>query len=169
MFTLKIAVIADTHLPKKAKKLPQSLINGIHGVNFIIHAGDWQTMELYEELSLIAPVLGVSGNVDTPEIKDIVGEKLIIDKQGYKIGVVHGHLGKKRTTPERALEAFKGEALDLILFGHSHIPYKQYHGKTLLFNPGSPTDKRKQPQYSYGILEFGETLKINHHFYSIKD
>jgi uncharacterized protein len=143
VFTLKIAVIADTHMPKRAKKLPQSLVNGIHDTDIIIHAGDWTTMEVYQELSLIAPVLGVSGNVDTPEVKDKVGEKLIIDKQGYKIGVVHGHLGKKKTTPERALEAFKGEALDLILFGHSHIPYKQYHGDILLFNPGSPTDKVK--------------------------
>lgn len=166
---MKIAVIADTHMPKRAKKLPQSLVNGIHDADIIIHAGDWTTMEVYRELSLIAPVLGVSGNVDTPEVKDKVGEKLIIDKQGYKIGVVHGHFGKKKTTPERALEAFKGEALDLILFGHSHIPYKQYYGDILLFNPGSPTDKRKQPQYSYGILELGETLEISHHFYSTKE
>ncbi|MEK5442862.1 metallophosphoesterase family protein [Fredinandcohnia sp. FSL W7-1320] len=164
---MRIAVISDTHMPKRANKLPEKLVEGVRGTGLIIHAGDWSTIEVYEELQTIAPVIGVRGNIDPPELP--FGEKLMIVKKGYRIGIVHGHVGKKKTTPDRAYEAFQGQKLDLIVFGHSHIPYKQYHGETLLFNPGSPTDKRFQPEFSYGIVTLGGTLDAEHIYYKRKD
>ena len=164
---MRIALISDTHLPKRAKKLPEFLMNGLRGAELIIHAGDWTTYEVYDALQSIAPVVGVRGNVDLPELP--FEEKITIVVKGYRIGVVHGHVGKKKTTPDRAYEAFQGQELDMIVFGHSHIPYKQYHGETLLFNPGSPTDKRFQPQFSFGIVTLGETLDAEHFYFDQKD
>lgn len=164
---MRIAVISDTHMPKRAKKLPEILIEGLRGTELIIHAGDWTTIEVYKELQTLAPVIGVRGNIDPPELP--FEEKLTIVIKGYRIGVVHGHVGKKKTTPERAYEAFQNQKLDLIVFGHSHIPYKQYLGEKLLFNPGSPTDKRFQPQFSYGIVTLGETLDAEHFYFDRKN
>lgn len=164
---MKIVVISDTHMPKKAKTLPSKLIEGLGNVDLIIHGGDWTSLDIYDELKAFAPVIGVRGNVDPPDLP--FEEKLVIEKNGYKIGVVHGHMGKKKTTPERALESFLDQSLDLIIFGHSHIPYKHIHGDTILFNPGSPTDKRVQPQFSFGKITIGDKLDVTHCYFDSKD
>ncbi|WP_258871352.1 metallophosphoesterase family protein, partial [Halobacillus trueperi] len=71
--------------------------------------------------------------------------------EGYRIGIVHGH-GEKKTTEKRALESFENGAVDVLIYGHSHIPVLRYFKRTLLFNPGSLTDKRRLPMYSFGKL-----------------
>lgn len=165
---MKIGVISDTHMPKKAKNLPKKLLEGLMDVDAIIHAGDWVTMDVYHQLKQIAQVNGVYGNVDSIEVQQYFKEKMVLEVNGHKIGIVHGHIGKKKTTPERALEAFQDEKVDVIIFGHSHIPYHKIHNDTILFNPGSPTDKRFQPQFSYGIIELKESIDIKHHFFDDK-
>ena len=164
---MKIAVLSDTHMPKRAKLLPDTVINEIKDTDMIIHAGDWTSLEVYEELKRIAPVIGVYGNVDPPEVQEFFEVRKIVEVGKIKIGIIHGHLGKKKTTPERALEAFQHEKMDIITFGHSHIPYLQTHGETILFNPGSPTDKRFQPKFSYGIITIneGEPIEVKHVFF----
>ncbi|WP_026585239.1 metallophosphoesterase family protein [Bacillus sp. J33] len=165
---MKIIILSDTHMPKKAKKLPNVLCTELDGSDLIIHAGDWQTLEVYQELKAYAPVEGVRGNTDSDEICDLFGDKLLLEIKGYKIGVVHGH-GKSRTTEKRSIEAFEQEEPDAIIFGHSHIPLlRQFNGVTL-FNPGSPTDKRRQPEYSFGILNIKEKLDFRHIFYNSKE
>jgi uncharacterized protein len=163
---MKIAVLSDTHMPKRARLLPQQLLDGIKGVDLILHAGDWTSLEIYEELLKVAPVEGVFGNVDPIEVKEFFPDKKIIALHGYKIGLVHGHSGKRKTTPDRAIEAFQNDHVDLIIFGHSHIPIKKQVENTLLFNPGSPTDKRFQRQFSYGIIELGQSITADHYFFS---
>lgn len=111
--------------------------------------------ELYEELNRYAPVTGVYGNVDGEDMKEIVPARQLITLAGYSIGVVHGH-GEGKTTEKRALEAFAEQPPDLLIYGHSHIPVLRYFKKTLLFNPGSVTDKRWLPYYSFGLLTIGE-------------
>lgn len=165
---MKIGVISDTHMPKKAKKLPLNLVEGLDGVDFILHAGDWTSLTVYEELQQVAPVIGVYGNVDSAEVQQFFKEKIVLDVKGVKIGVIHGHAGKKKTTPLRALEAFQGHDLNVIKFGHSHIPYKEVINNTILFNPGSPTDKRFQQNYSYGIMIIRNEITIEHYFYEEK-
>jgi len=162
---MKIAVLSDTHMPKKGKHLPEIVIKGIQDADLIIHAGDWTSLDVYEQLKETAPVIGVFGNVDPPEERDFFDEKKIIEAGKFRIGVTHGHIGSKKKTPERAWEAFQQEQLDLIVFGHSHIPYSQMHDDTLLFNPGSPTDRRFQPKFSYGIIEIGEALEAKHLYF----
>ncbi|PLS14665.1 YfcE family phosphodiesterase [Bacillus sp. M6-12] len=165
---MKIIVLADTHMPRMSKKLPEALRSGLKGAGLIIHAGDWRTADLYYELQQYGRVEGVSGNVDGPDIKQLVPEKKLLIIEGFKIGIVHGH-GKRLTTEKRALAAFDGEKPDVIVFGHSHIPSLSYTDETLLFNPGSPTDKRRQPRYSYGVITIGEELKAEHIFFDSKE
>ena len=86
-----------------------------------------------------------------------------------RIGVVHGHGGSGRSTLARAQNAFKNERVAAVLFGHSHIPYCEMHDGVLYFNPGSPTDRRRQPQFSYGIIRItGSSLDPQLYYYSDK-
>lgn len=164
---MKIAVIADTHMPKFAKQLPRVLRKGLQDVDLIIHAGDWQTMEVYEELKKIAPIEGVYGNVDSEDIIKLLSRRKIINVGPYSIGIVHGH-GKSGTTEKRALKEFENDDVDVIVFGHSHIPLKKQIDDRLLFNPGSPTSKRKLPQFSYGIMTITDKLQAEHIYFTDK-
>jgi putative phosphoesterase len=164
---LRIAVIADTHMPNRAKQLPAALIEGISGVDLIVHAGDWSSLNALEQLETIAPVEGVTGNNDDPSLHARFKEKIIIQAGPYRIGVTHGH-GQKGTTFKRAWGAFEGEKLDVIIFGHSHIPYLEKHEETWVLNPGSPTDKRRQIYFSYAMIELSAELNITLHTYADK-
>ena len=164
---MKIIVISDTHMPRMAKGLPSRLKSELITANLILHAGDWQTREVFEALISYAPVDGVCGNVDGQDLIEKFGYKKILTLEGFRIGLVHGH-GRKGTTEERAIEAFSGTELDMIIFGHSHIPMKKKVDGMILFNPGSPTDKRKLSKYSFGIIRIGEALTVEHVFYSDK-
>lgn len=126
-------------------------------VDHIIHAGDILDLKVIHTLEKLAPVTAVAGNVDSREIFERFGEKKILPFDSFRFGIFHGH-GKKGKTMDRAIEAFEENLVDCIIFGHSHIPYCGYHGNTLLFNPGSPTDKRRNPYYSFGIIEVTKSL-----------
>ncbi|MBB5181293.1 hypothetical protein HNQ44_002758 [Planomicrobium koreense] len=160
----KIVILSDTHIPVRAKKLPQALVAECETADFIIHAGDWQTMDVFHELSAYANTDGVTGNVDPWDILDRFGKKKIFEIDGLKIGVIHGD-GIRNTTEQRAFEAFADDNVDIIVFGHSHIPVMRDAGGVTLFNPGSPTDKRHQPQYSFGLLEIGDSWQLRHVFF----
>lgn len=164
---MKVIVISDTHMPRMAKGLPPRLKEDLKTAELILHAGDWQTREVYEELKTYAPVEGVCGNVDGQDLIEQFGFQKVLTIEGYRIGIVHGH-GKKGTTEQRAIEAFSGKELDIIIFGHSHIPVNKSIDGTILFNPGSPTDKRRQSKYSFGIIKIGESLTVEHVFYPDK-
>ncbi|GAA0492939.1 metallophosphoesterase family protein [Salinibacillus aidingensis] len=155
---MKIIVTGDTHISGKNKPLPHRLLTACEEADLIIHTGDWKSPEIYQTLREYAEVKGVYGNVDGEEITDQFPIKDRLDVKGYKIGIVHGH-GEKKTTEKRAIEAFQEDMPDILIFGHSHIPLIRYFKKTLLMNPGSPTDKRKLPFYSFGVLEIGEELR----------
>ncbi|SFC67773.1 hypothetical protein SAMN05443252_105223 [Bacillus sp. OV322] len=165
---MKIIVLSDTHMPKKAKKLPSPLLKELENADLIIHAGDWQTIEVYNELRKYGKVEGVYGNVDSEQILEKFPDKQILTVKQFKIGLIHGH-GKKWTTEKRALYAFKDDNVDMIIYGHSHIPKITQENKCMLFNPGSPTDKRRQKQYSFGIVTAGNTLEAEHIFFDEKD
>ncbi|WP_066048715.1 metallophosphoesterase family protein [Robertmurraya korlensis] len=161
---MKIVVISDTHMPKKAKALPHQVVTELQKSDLIIHAGDWQTVEVYHKLLQYGEVKGVFGNVDSDEVSSLLPEKLIIEVEGFKIGVVHGH-GKRWTTERRAVEAFSETPVDCIIFGHSHIPVLKVVNGVLLFNPGSCTDKRRQPKPSFGIISVNNGLHAEHVFF----
>lgn len=160
----KIVIVSDTHIPMRAKKLPRVLVDACQHADFIIHAGDWQTMDVYFEFAAYAETDGVTGNTDPWDIADRFGQKKIIAFGDLKIGVVHGD-GIRKTTEQRAFDAFKEDSVDIIVFGHSHIPIMHEIDGVMMFNPGSPTDKRQQTQYSFGLLEIGETWELKHVFF----
>ena len=131
-----------------------------------MHCGDITEAFVLNLLAQIAPVVAVAGNNDAPKLHQELGEKTILQAGGARIGIVHGHAGKGRSTPDRAFAAFAGEEVDAILFGHSHVPYKARRDGVLLFNPGSPTDKRMNPAYTYGIVHVVDgKVRANHRFY----
>ena len=164
---MRIIITSDTHIKEnsKARKLPDKLLVACDSADLVIHAGDWQSPCVYNELSQYAEVKGVCGNVDGEDMKRLFSEREIIEANGKRIGIVHGH-GEKNTTEKRAIEAFVQDEVDIIIFGHSHIPMIRYAGKTLLINPGSPTDKRKMPYYSFAILEIEEEIRCEMVFFS---
>lgn len=130
----------------------------LHDCDLILHAGDFKTLEVIDHIRELAPFEGVAGNVDPPEIVEALGKRKTLTCAGYRIGLVHGD-GKKKTTLDRAWEAFAEEEKDVIVFGHSHIPYLGVKNGVLMLNPGSPTDKRKNPQFSYAVLELGALIE----------
>lgn len=155
---MKIIITGDTHIPGRESKLPKRLLEACSDADFIIHTGDWCSPEVFEKLSTLSKVKGVYGNVDGEDMRALVPARQLIDIGGLQIGLVHGH-GDKKTTEQRAVEAFAKEQVDAIVFGHSHIPVIKYFKGVLLMNPGSPTDKRKLPFYSFITLEIGNEIR----------
>jgi putative phosphoesterase len=161
---MRIGVVSDTHLSRQATKLPDELVKGLSGVQYILHAGDWVSPHVFDMFNQIAPCEGVAGNNDGIEIIEQMGKKKIIEWAGYRIGLVHGH-GYHTKTEIGARLAFLHDKPDIIVFGHSHIPYLLQEQHQLIFNPGSPTDKRTQERYSYGILELTDEIRAWHEYY----
>lgn len=159
---MKLALVSDTHLPRFGRALPRALLDGFEreGIDRIVHAGDWTDPIAVELLEAVAPLDGVAGNNDGPPITERFGTRLVLDLDGVLVGVTHGHLGPPSfTTPERALFTFTElvPSLDAIVFGHSHIPLvDRLPGGAWLVNPGSPTDKRRQPAFTWAVMEIGE-------------
>ncbi len=160
-----IGVVSDTHIPKRAKQLPRALVQGLAGVDLILHAGDWVSLDAVKALEAIAPVEGVAGNNDGGAIRRRFGRRKVLALDGFRIGLVHGD-GDRRAAVENARAAFANSTVDIVIFGHSHIPYCGRSDGVLLFNPGSPTDKRKQPRYSYGLITLSTTIEARHIYFS---
>ncbi|HRP94811.1 MAG TPA: metallophosphoesterase family protein [Rhodocyclaceae bacterium] len=154
---MRIGVVSDTHMPRFAKALPLALCEGLAAqrVERILHLGDFTTPAVAELFARIAPFDAVAGNNDPPELVARFGRRKIVVLDGVRIGLVHGD-GRRGSTLERAIAAFAGDAVDVIVFGHSHVPYCARHGDRWLLNPGSPTDKRRNPRYSWALLELDE-------------
>jgi putative phosphoesterase len=157
---LRIGVLSDTHIPARARQLPPALFELFDDVDLILHAGDLVDGRILTELAVLAPVEAVAGNMDSLELYNRLGHKKVLEYGGFRIGLIHGDLGPDRKkTPQRALEAFTQDNVDCVVFGHSHQPFNETVDGILLFNPGSPTDRRREPRHSCGILTLGETIK----------
>ena len=144
----KIGVISDTHLPH-FKKIPDAVWEHFAGVELIIHAGDLSILRVIHELETIAPVVAVQGNIETEKVVRALPIKREILVGGCRIGIVH-ILGETATRVRIARHEFPNARC--VVYGHSHIPDNQEHAGQLLFNPGSATDRRRQPTCSIGLL-----------------
>jgi putative phosphoesterase len=152
-----IGLVADTHLPRFGRRLPRAMVEGFEaaGVSAIFHLGDHTEVLAVRLLEEVAPVEAVAGNNDGPDLVERFGYARVVIVDGVRIGLTHGHLGIERTTVERALATFAPEAagsVEVVAFGHSHVPLVETRGGILLVNPGSPTDRRRQRAYSFGLL-----------------
>jgi len=155
---MKIGVVSDTHIPARDHSLPEELLAGLEGVDRIIHAGDILNLETLREFEKIAETVAVRGNMDFPEIRKALPEKVLLELAGCRILVTHGR-GEPDFLGERLLKQFRNENPDIVVFGHSHRAVNERQGGVLLFNPGSPTDTLFSPYRSYGIIELGDKIE----------
>jgi uncharacterized protein len=156
---VRVAVISDTHLPRFGRALPRALVAGIRGarVELILHTGDWTAAWVPELVEAVAPLAAVAGNNDPPELVERFGRRRIVPVAGVRLGLVHGDLGRGARTPDRAAASFSPDDVDAVCFGHSHIPVvERLPDGRVLVNPGSPTDKRRQPRYSWALIRVSD-------------
>jgi uncharacterized protein len=146
---LEIAVIADTHLPRGRRRLPDACVERIRGAGLLIHAGDFSTAAALEEIAALGPELvAVHGNVDDAELRRRLPERTVVEVEGARIGVVHD-AGPRRGRLARMRRAFADA--NAVVFGHSHLPLHESEDGFQIFNPGSPTERRRAPSHTMGI------------------
>jgi putative phosphoesterase len=146
-----VAVISDTHLPRGARQIPDACVASMRASDLILHAGDFTYPEVLEEIEALGPpVAAVHGNVDSEELRQRLPEARVVDAGGAKIAMLHD-AGPSHGRLERMRVRFP-EA-DAVVFGHSHIPLHEERDGFQIFNPGSPTDRRRQPQHTMGVAE----------------
>jgi uncharacterized protein len=147
-----IAVISDTHLPRGARRLPEACAERIAGADLLLHAGDFSTLEVLRELEAIGPpVTGVHGNVDSEELRRLLPAERVVEAGGARIGMVHD-AGPARGRLERMRRRF-GDRAELVVFGHSHMPlHEQAPDGFQILNPGSPTERRRAPAHTMGLI-----------------
>jgi putative phosphoesterase len=145
---MHLVVVADTHLPRRARDLPASLWAEIEAADVVVHAGDWVDVALLDEMERrSARLVAVYGNNDGPELQRRLPEIARVQLDGLRVGVVH-ETGSAAGRESRCSELFPDT--DVLFFGHSHIPWDTVApGGLRLLNPGSPTDRRRQPHCSY--------------------
>lgn len=145
-----IAVVSDTHMPKGKRQLPEECVEKIRAAEAVIHAGDFSEVSVLSELEALCPVvLGVFGNVDEPALWQRLPETLEVEVGGRTVAVVHD-AGPREGRLRRLRARFP--AADAVVFGHSHLPLHEEEGGFQIFNPGSPTERRRAPQPSMGLL-----------------
>jgi uncharacterized protein len=151
---MRIAVLSDTHAPRFWKRCPPAVARRLDGADLILHAGDVCRAGVLEELSAYAPVRAVLGNNDTPDVAAWgAPPELTLDLDGLRVAMIHD-AGPRDGRPARMRRRFPDA--DLVVFGHSHIPLDLEADGLRLFNPGSPTDKRRQPHGTMGLLDVAE-------------
>lgn len=139
----RLLLLADTHVPKRARTLPAAVRRAASAVDLIVHAGDWVEEQVLDDLLALGPVLGVWGNNDDTDLRARLPEVARAEIDGVRLAVVH-ETGAAAGREKRMDAAFPDT--DLLVFGHSHIPWDTVTPAGLrLLNPGSPTDRRRQP------------------------
>ena len=155
-----VVVVSDTHIRRgSTRRLPDRAYEHLEQADLILHAGDILVSDVLDELGGFAPVLAVLGNNDV-ELNGVLPETRLLDIGGVRLAMIHdsgassGRAGRmKRRFPDA----------DVVVFGHSHIPWDQegLDGQ-LLFNPGSPTERRAQPNHTLGTLDFADGNVVGH-------
>ena len=153
--TTRLVIVGDTHLPRFGRTLPAPLVHALEEADRILHVGDHTQPFVLDLLEAFAPTDAVAGNNDPPEMVQRLGTSRVVTVEGIRIAMTHGHLGPGRSTPDRAFLAFASldAPPDAIAFGHSHQPVVELRDGIWLLNPGSPTDRRRQPAFSYLRVE----------------
>ena len=142
-------MIADTHLPRGARRLPDACVERLRAADLIVHAGDFSLLSVLEELRALGPpVAAVHGNVDSPELRAVLPAEEIVQAGAARIGLVHD-AGPAKGRLERLRRRFPD--CDAVVFGHSHIPLHEEDDGFQIFNPGSPTERRRQPSRTMGM------------------
>jgi uncharacterized protein len=151
-----VAVIADTHLPRGARRLPEDCVARLRAADLILHAGDVAAASVLEELAALGPPLhAVHGNMDDATLQRSLPETLVVDAGGLRIGMTHDP-GPRVGREERLARRFPG--CDAVVYGHTHIPQVERVGETWILNPGSPTERRRAPAHTMLVLAVEDGL-----------
>jgi uncharacterized protein len=151
---VQIAVISDTHMPKGGRRLPEECVARLENADLIIHAGDFSALEVLNDLRGYAPVKAVHGNVDDAAVRAALPAVATVTVEGVRIAIVHDS-GPARGRLARLRSRFP-EA-DAVIFGHSHMPlHERGDDGFQIFNPGSPTERRRAPEHTMGIARADE-------------
>jgi uncharacterized protein len=147
---MRVVALADTHAPRRWKSCPPRVAEQLRRADVILHAGDVCTAAVLDELSQYAPVLAVLGNNDAPDVAAWgATPTLEADLDGLRVAMIHDS-GAAHGRPLRLRRRFPDAGL--VVFGHSHIPLDIDAAGIRIFNPGSPTDRRRQPHGTVGVL-----------------
>jgi uncharacterized protein len=144
-------IIADTHIPRRARALPEGLLTHLGRADLVLHAGDLMDPALLDELAAYAPVRAVRGNLDPPDLD--LPESLEFELGGIRVGMIHDS-GRKQGRQARLRRRFPDARV--VVFGHSHIPFLEDEDGLMMLNPGSPTDRRSQPRHTLALLRAEE-------------
>ncbi len=148
---MRVVVLSDTHAPRRWRACPPAVAGYLRQADLILHAGDVCTASVLTELAEYAPVTAVVGNNDDSSVAAWgAAETADLDLDGLRVAMVHDS-GAAAGRLTRMRRRFPGA--DLVVFGHSHIPLDQSAPGLRIFNPGSPTDRRRQPHGTLGVLE----------------
>jgi putative phosphoesterase len=149
-----IAIIADTHLPRGKRQLPDGCIERLKEADLIVHAGDFSTLAVVDELRTYGELIAVHGNVDDRRLRATLPATTTFDAAGATVAVVHD-AGPRTARVNRLRRRFPN--VDAVIFGHSHIPlHERAPDGFQIFNPGSPTDRRRSPHHTMGLARAAE-------------
>lgn len=151
---MRVVVLADTHAPRRWRGCPPRVAEHLRGADVILHAGDVCVAEVLAELAEYAPVYAVLGNNDGSDVAAWgAPDALTLNLAGLSVAMLHD-AGPRSGRVRRLRGRFP--AADLVVFGHSHIPLDEADDGCRIFNPGSPTDRRRQPHGTIGLLDIEE-------------
>jgi putative phosphoesterase len=148
---VRLAIISDTHLPRGTRAIPAACVERLQEADLILHAGDFTSIDVLRELEgLKKPLHAVHGNVDDALLRAQLPETRLVVAAGARIGIVHD-AGPAAGRIQRLRKRFP--TADAVIFGHSHIPLHEATPDLgfQIFNPGSPTDRRRQPSHTMGV------------------
>jgi putative phosphoesterase len=146
---VEIAIISDTHMPRRGRQLGADCVARLRAAEVIIHAGDLMRLSVLRQLEAYAPVVAVYGNVDDQEVRAALPRSTVLTAKGARIAVVHD-AGPRRGRMARLRSRFP--TADAVVFGHSHLPlHERAPDGFQIFNPGSPTEPRRAPFRSMGL------------------
>jgi putative phosphoesterase len=146
---VRLAIISDTHMPRGTRRLPEACIERLRAADLILHAGDLVALSVLNELRSYGRVVAVQGNVDDSDVRAALPSVAIVQAGGARIAMIHD-AGPATGRLARMRRRFPGE--DAVIFGHSHLPMQERDEVGFqIFNPGSPTERRRAPSHTMGI------------------
>jgi len=152
---VRLAIISDTHLPRGTRALPAACLEQLRAADLILHAGDVSAIEVLEQLRALGPpVAAVHGNVDDAQVRAALPAARLVDAAGPRIAMLHD-AGAAAGRLARMQARFAASGAVAVVFGHSHIPLHERDPASgfQIFNPGSPTDRRRQPSHTMGLAD----------------